>query len=216
MIKHHLNTLSNPEYATFANEALFTLFGVVHQNGTIVPYVEKTDDLDKVLNIFIRVNSGSTTLSYSDLLLSFATAQWDELDAREEINGLMDELNSIGREFDISKYLILKACLVLCDIKNITFKVANFNRKNMLAIEKKWDDIKDALHLTVKLIASFGFNRDNVSSNNALIPIAYYLLQIGNPENFAESGKYEVDRQKIKRWFTSALLFHGKSGAELP
>ena len=208
LIKHGLYTLGNPVYATFANETLYNLFGVIHKNGTIVPYIERTHDLDKVLNIFIRVNSGGTTLSYSDLLLSFATAQWDTLDAREEINSLVDELNKIGREFDISKDLILKACLLLCDITNISFKVANFNRKNMLTIENKWDDIKNALRLTVELVASFGFNRDNVSSNNALIPIAYYLLNIGNPTNFVDSGKYIKDRNTIKKWFISALLLH--------
>ncbi len=208
LIQHKLNNLDNPEYATFANETLFTLFGVVHQNGTIVPYVEKSSDLDKVLNIFIRVNSGGTTLSYSDLLLSFATAQWDELDAREEINGLVDDLNKIGREFSISKDMVLKASLVLCDISNITFKVENFNRRNMLMIESKWEDIKKAMHLTVELVASFGFNRDNVSSNNALIPIAYYLLQIGAPSNYVDSKKYAEDRKTIKQWFISALLRH--------
>ncbi len=38
-------------------------------------------------------------MSCSDLLLSFATVQWDKLDAREEINGLADELHRIVREF---------------------------------------------------------------------------------------------------------------------
>ena len=206
LIKHNL--LQDPKYSTFANETLFTLFGAIHQNGSIVPYVEKTEDLDRVLDIFIRVNSGGTTLSYSDLLLSFATAQWDALDAREEINGLVDELNKIGHEFAINKDLILKASLVLCDISNITFKVANFNQKNMVAIERKWDDIKEAMRLTVYLIASFGFNRDNVSSNSALIPIAYYLLQIGCPSNFVEASRYEEDRREIKRWLITALLLH--------
>lgn len=45
-------------------------------------------DADKVLEIFVRVNSGGTTLSYSDLLLSMATNQWKELDAREEVRAL--------------------------------------------------------------------------------------------------------------------------------
>ena len=48
-------------------------------------YQEKDQDLDKVLNIFIRVNSGGTPLSYSDLLLSVADAPVEALDAREEI-----------------------------------------------------------------------------------------------------------------------------------
>jgi hypothetical protein len=43
-------------------------------------------DIDRVLDIFIRTNSAGTVLSYSDLLLSIAAAQWgDRRDAREEI-----------------------------------------------------------------------------------------------------------------------------------
>ena len=184
---HGIYDTASPEQRKFANRTLYKLYRVIHDNGIIVPYVEKTDDLDKVLNIFIRVNSGGTPLSYSDLLLSFATAQWDSLDAREEINGLVDDLNSVGREFNISKDMVLKTSLVLCDITNISFKVANFNRNNMLIIEDRWDEIKAAMSLTVNLIASFGFNRDNVSSNYALIPIAYYILQIGNPRNLQKT-----------------------------
>ena len=61
-------------------------------------YLEEDQELDKVLNIFIRVNSGGIQLSYSDLLLSIATAQWDQKDAREEIINFVDEINSVGRE----------------------------------------------------------------------------------------------------------------------
>ena len=191
-----------------ANNTLHKLYSVIHEKGTISPYIVKTDDLDKVLNIFIRVNSGGTPLSYSDLLLSFATAQWDNLDAREEINSLVDELNRIGGGFNISKDLVLKASLALCDIPNIRFKVDNFNRRNMMQIEERWEDIKMSLHLTLELIASFGFNRDNISANNALIPIAYYLLQIGNPRSYVEASRYDNDRQAIRLWFISTILLH--------
>ncbi|MBR2179579.1 MAG: hypothetical protein IJ862_04195, partial [Selenomonadaceae bacterium] len=163
-------------------------------------------ELDKVLNIFIRVNSGGTTLSYSDLLLSFATAQWAKLDAREEINNFADEVNSIGRGFNIGKDIILKSCLVLSKFSNITFKVDNFNRTNMLIVEKNWDKITNAFRMAVELISSFGFSRDNVTSNNAFIPIAYYIYSINTPNNFVDSSKYADDRMKIKKWFISSLL----------
>ena len=65
--------------------------------------------------------------------------QWETRDAREEINEFVDEINQIGRGFNISKDIVLKACLVLCDIPDISFKVDNFNRTNMLLIEKEWD-----------------------------------------------------------------------------
>jgi hypothetical protein len=45
--------------------------------------------VNKVLDIFVRVNSAGTTLSYSDLLLSMATNQWKDLDAREEVRSLL-------------------------------------------------------------------------------------------------------------------------------
>ena len=206
LIKRGLNSLPNQEQALFANESMFKLFSAIHRKGTIVPYLEESTELDKVLNIFIRVNSGGTPLSYSDLLLSFATAQWEDMDARESINACVDELNSIGRGFNISKDLVLKSCLVLCDFPDVSFKVDNFNRTNMLRIEEHWDEITAAMRLAFSLVASFGFNRENITSNNALIPIAYYILQKGNPANFVESAKYSEDRKMIRKWFVSAIL----------
>lgn len=206
LIDNELNTVKDKTKAKFANKALFKLFSVIHNKQTISYYLEDSAELDKVLNIFIRVNSGGTTLSYSDLLLSFATAQWEHKDAREEINGFVDEINLIGRGFNIGKDIILKSCLVLCDFSDITFKVDNFNRTNMLVIEKKWDELTAAMRLAVELVSSYGFNRENLNSNSVLIPIAYYIKSIGNPKSFVESKNYKDDRAKIKKWMVSSLL----------
>src|ERR1035438_435874 len=56
------------DQARFANKTLFKLWHVIHKNLVINYFLEKDESLDKVLNIFIRVNSGGTILSYSDLL----------------------------------------------------------------------------------------------------------------------------------------------------
>lgn len=160
------NNLNILPQAKFANKALFKLFTVIRRNQTISYYLEESTELDKVLNIFIRVNSGGTTLSYSDLLLSFATAQWQERDAREELNTFMDEVNMIGRGFNIGKDIILKSCLVLSGFSDISFKVDNFNRSNMLIIEKNWDELTNAFRMAVELISSFGYSRENITSNN--------------------------------------------------
>lgn len=199
---------ANPdkEKAQYANRTLSKLHAVIHVNRIISYYLEQSTELDKVLNIFIRVNSGGTTLSYSDLLLSFATAQWETRDAREEINDFVDEINQIGRGFNISKDIVLKASLVLCDIPDISFKVDNFNRTNMLKIEKEWDNITKAIRDALKLISSFGFSRENITSNNLIIPVAYYLKSIGLPNNFETSTSRIDDRKNIKLWFVSALL----------
>jgi uncharacterized protein with ParB-like and HNH nuclease domain len=206
MIEAGLSSNPDKEKAKYANKVLYKLHSVIHVNKLISYYLEQNSELDKVLNIFIRVNSGGTTLSYSDLLLSFATAQWETRDAREEINEFVDEINKIGRGFNISKDIVLKACLVLCDIPDISFKVDNFNSTNMLLIEKEWDTITKALRDAVTLISSFGFSRENITSNNLIIPVAYYLKTIGLPNNYETSTSRVDDRKNIKLWFVSALL----------
>jgi hypothetical protein len=85
-------------------QRLHDLYQAIRVARPINYYLEESQDADKVLDIFVRVNSGGTTLSYSDLLLSMATNQWQHLDAREEVRGLVQELNNGGaRQFSFSK-----------------------------------------------------------------------------------------------------------------
>lgn len=196
----------------FGKETLLKLYEVVHKNKSINFFLEEDESLDKVLNIFIRVNSGGTQLSYSDLLLSIATAQWKEKDAREEITSFVDEINDIGDGFNINKDFVLKTCLVLSGFKNIAFNVDNFNQENMLAIEKKWEDITKAIKSSFDLLFRLGYHRDTLTSNNAVIPIATYLYKIGSPDRFSDLSKYETDRQKIFKWLAMVLLKRTFSG----
>lgn len=189
-----------------AYRTLNQLFQIVHYKNLIAFYQEKSQDLDKVLNIFIRMNSGGTILSYSDLLLSMAVAQWDTLDAREEIHTLVDELNGIGEGFRFSKDLVLKAGLMLSDIGNVGFKVDNFNRDNMAVLEQKWLEIKQALVLTVELISSFGFNGQSLRADSAILPIAYYLFRRKPGSGYLTHNAHLEDRERIRRWVVRSLV----------
>jgi len=207
------NGLMNIEdKAEFASETLFKLYSIINEEKIVNFFLEKHGELDKVLNIFVRINSGGTPLSYSDLLLSIASASWKKKDAREEITGFVDEISDDGEGFNFNKDFVLKTCLVLCDFPNIAFKVDNFNKTNMQTIEQNWNDITASLKLTVNLIESFGYKRENLISNNSLIPIAYYLRKKDNPKNFVESRLFEQDREKIKKWLMSSLLKRAFSG----
>lgn len=200
------------EQSAFANETLFKLFEAIHQTPSVNYYLEKDQALEKVLNIFIRVNSGGTKLSYSDLLLSIATAQWKNKDARKEITEFVDDINQIGDGFHFNKDFVLKSCLVLADFSDIAFKVDNFNASTMQKIEDEWEEIKEAIRLAVDLVSSFGYSESNLSSNNALIPIAYYLNQLGRPQHYAIAKAYEEDRAVLRKWFVIALLKRAFSG----
>ncbi|WP_240444936.1 DUF262 domain-containing protein [Helicobacter pylori] len=66
-----------------------------HTKQLISFFEEKEKNLNKVLNIFIRVNSGGGKLSYSDLLMSILTASFVG-NIREEMNKLVDALKEKG------------------------------------------------------------------------------------------------------------------------
>lgn len=200
------------EKAMFANDALFKLYSVINKDPIVHYFLEKGEKLDKVLNIFIRVNSGGTPLSYSDLLLSIATAQWKVKDAREEITQFVDEINKIGDGFGFDKDFVLKTCLVLSDFADIAFKVDNFNVENMTKIEKNWDDIATAIRLAVTLISGLGYDKGTLSSVTTVIPIAYYILKNGLPHEIIAHSKYKDDRARIHKWLIFSLLKRAFSG----
>ena len=199
MLKGLMDTSQySQECSSFALKTLNEFFNVVHQKGTISYFLEEGEELDKVLQIFIRINSGGTKLSYSDLLLSIATAQWKEKDAREVIHDFVDKINNIGDGFTFNKDLVLKSCLVLSDFADIKFKVDNFNKANMLQIDN-WDQIA----LSVKNQSSSWQNSVTaviIFSTNTIIPIAYFIHKNDFAGSMLHAAQRESDRTAIKEW----------------
>lgn len=188
-----------------AHKVLHRLFEVIRNLALVSFYEERSQELEKVLQIFIRTNSGGTVLSYSDLLLSVAVAQWSS-NAREEIHQLVDDLNKTGAGFAFSKDWVLKAGLMLSDIGSVGFKVDNFNRPNMEVLENRWPAIKEALTLTVELVSSFGFNGATLRADSALLPIAYYLHARQTQGRYLTEQASADDREAIRRWLIASLL----------
>lgn len=189
-----------------AYATLDRLHRVIHSHNLVNYYEEETQDVERVLNIFIRLNSGGTVLSYSDLLLSIAVAQWKQVDARAEIHKLVDELNRIGTGFNLSQDFVLKAGLMLADIASVGFKVENFTTANMAALEANWSTIRTALVRTVELAASFGLNGQTLRADSALLPIAYYLYRRDVAANYVTHSQYAADREVIRGWLIRSLL----------
>jgi len=199
----------------FASRLVGDLYKAIHTTGALYFYEELDQDVEKVLDIFIRVNSGGTTLSYSDLLLSIATAQWDERDAREAIHALVDELNSMGQGFRFTKDVVLKSGLVLIGVPDISFKVRNFNHENMTKLEKEWDEVSDALRVAVALLADFGLSEPTLTAGSVLIPLAYYIRHRGLSHTYRSSPATAHDRRLVRDWVMRTLVKPGIWGSGL-
>ena len=191
------------------------LHKIVHTKPVIAYYKEEDQDLDKVLHVFIRTNSGGTKLSYSDMLMSMATAQWETLDARAEIHGKVDEINDMGGGFGFSQDFLLKAGLMLAGVNSVGFRVTNFTRNNMRLLEERWDGITSAVSTAVALVASFGFSESSLRAHNAVLPVAHYLYSRDAPPGFISQAAYNRDRDEIRSWLIRSLLKRGIWGSGL-
>lgn len=198
-----------------AFQRLYDLYEAVRVLKPMNYFLVTDQDPDKVLEIFVRINSGGTTLSYSDLLLSMATNQWKELDAREEVRSLVSELNSnAGRQFSFSKDLVLKTALTVAGI-DVRFKVANFTQPNMARVEEQWPRIEGALLRAASLLQQFGYNERNLTANSVIIPIAYYLYLRDAGDSYLDSSADASDRLALQRWVTRSLIKRGIWGSGL-
>ena len=198
-----------------ANKLIGRLHNRIHTTLVGNYYLERSQDYDKVLQVFVRANSAGDELEYSDLLLATATAKWETLDARDEIHKFTDSINKIGTGYRFGKDFVLKACLYLSesnkDGKNvylpIPYKLKNFTKENLHIIEGNWESIKESLTTTVRLISRFGFNSKNVVAPLALLPIAFYLKKQGNSSFDASSEVKDAEAQvAIRKWFIFSTL----------
>lgn len=187
----------------FARKALRRLRRVVLEKEMINYFLEKEQDLDKALNIFIRINSGGEPLNFSDLIMSIAVANWKSTDAREAIHNLVDNIRDKG--FTISKDFVLKVFLYLYS-KDIKFKVTNFSTENAKDFEDKWEYIRNTILEVFNLIKTFGFTDYSLTSKNAIIPIIYYIYHRGITKDFSTSTAYQTEREQIKKWLHIVLI----------
>ena len=188
----------------------------MHHSASLHFYEEDDQDIERVLDIFVRVNSGGTVLSYSDLLLSIATAQWKG-DARAAVHGLVDSLNKAGQGFDFSQDTVLKSGLVLADVGDIAFKVKNFTTANMATLESRWDALSSSLQVAVDLLSDFGLSGATLTADSVLIPVAYYVHRRGLKQSyrFSNGKEAKADRAALRSWVLRSLIVRGVWGSGL-
>jgi len=195
--------VTDNELSEFSSDMLARLQEVIHSDRIINYFLEKEQDLDKALNIFIRINSGGEPLNFSDLLMSIAVANWTKKDARKEIHKLVDSIRDKG--FSISKDLVLKTFLFLYS-KDIKFRVTNFSKENAKEFETEWETIRDSILSAFDLVRSFGFTDFTLTSKNSLIPIVYYLYHKQIYKDYTTKIEFKQEREIIKNWLHIVLI----------
>lgn len=202
----------------FAKRTIKTLYYRVFKDKLINYYLEDSQDIDTVLDIFIRTNSGGEPLSFSNLLMSITTANWKKRDARKVLPDTVKKVFAIGNpNFIISEDFLLKTCLVLFN-ENIKFQVKNFNKSVALVFDENWDRVEKSVIAAFTLLDSWGFNDASVRAKNAVIPIIYYIYYNNLETIINKKTAYLNEKKDIRKWLCISLLkgvFGGQSDTVL-
>ena len=202
----------------FAKSTIRTLRKKVFDEKIINYYLETSQEIDVVLDIFIRTNSGGEPLSFSNLLMSITTANWTLRDARKSLEDVVKKVFEIGKPgFMVNTDFILKVCLVLFN-DNIKFQVKNFDRKSVQQFDMNWDRIKDSIIAAFKLVESWGFNDSSLRAKNAVIPLVYYIYHKNLENDINNQARHQSEKDAMRKWLCLSLLkrvFGGQSDAIL-
>ncbi|WP_073503866.1 GmrSD restriction endonuclease domain-containing protein [Helicobacter pylori] len=181
-----------------ALDLLEELKDAFHTKQLISFFEEKEKDLNKVLNIFIRVNSGGVKLSYSDLLMSILTASFSS-DIREKMNELVDALKLKGFP-NVEQDQVLKTCLLLIGSNTtLTFRKIHTTHKKREGDKPLYHP--SSIYNAAKLLETFGYVK-YLGSAYILSSLAYfYFLKQKMDKNDEEQALKFVRNAQIMGYF---------------
>jgi uncharacterized protein with ParB-like and HNH nuclease domain len=168
----------------------------LHEDKIISYYsINSKTKLDEVAEIFIRINSGGTKLSKSDLLFSTVISNWEA--GRDKIHQLIKDVKLLG--YDIDTDFLMRTCLYLTE-SEILFKVENFKQDVVDKIINQFEKENDEVDIRKAVLAAFNFLKDDLGiaektlkSKNVLIPLIYHIYKGGDiesDESIKEIQKY--------------------------
>lgn len=173
-----------------ATKTLKKLYKVIFASQVINYYLEEDNDLDRVVDIFVRTNSGGVPLAFSDLVMSVIVSEWPE--ARTKI----DELVTLVRTetgIDISRDFILKAFLYIYSA-DIKFRIGNLTSDLVEKIKDKLEEVGEYIKSVCFFAKQIGLNDDAIRAKYALLPLLYYSykneIKLDNLAKYPEDRKY--------------------------
>lgn len=169
-------------------------------DGVASPYPYR-----RILEIFVRVNSGGTKLTAGDLMFAAMKEGWDDIE--ERVEQTVDLLN--GGRLNIDGDFVLKALLLAHGEGAVvqTEKFYGARGEGLLArIESDWDRAEQAFkELRDFMVQHLRLSADRlIRSYNALIPLFDFIFHNPKPSEGARMamGAY-YHKAQLFGWFSS-------------
>ena len=185
------------------------IFFKIHIDSPISYFTIQGMNLEQIIEIFIRQNSAGTPLSKTQMLMSVLSSKW--VNARDEVDILLNDINRNGT-FDFDIDFVMRSALYINDLNILV------NRKNVIKYADtlqethNWNKVTNALNNTAKYLKDLGFSKNTLSSNNAVIPIAYYLSKQKNYKIPTAKESSTIEQFKFYLFSVMALKVFGNHG----
>lgn len=164
------------------------------------PDANSARGINEILEIFVRVNTGGTRLSRSDLMFSFLKTKWGG--ARVAFDDLVRSVD-VKSPLGIDKDFVIRGLLMVADAP-VSYDVENVQR-HWAQLEPAFEQFRKALHSTVDFIRSPDvgiLSQTLVQPLSTLYPLVYYLFQCKN-------GSVPDDQRPALKSALYFLLFNG-------
>lgn len=179
-----------------------------HPNMTY--FVAKCKELSKIVDIFVRVNSGGQKLSACDLMMSVASVSQGGIDIHKKMQQAIKTIEEATENFKVEKEFILTAGLLLTSSKSLSLaKRDNYKPEKVDEIFiDNWEAIISSICNTFKFVDHIGISGDKLKSKNILLPIVYYFFKNKLTESFCHSSskRAQCDRIFIRQWILRSII----------
>ncbi len=186
-----------------AKKTLKKLYKVVFNSQVINYYLEEDNELDRVVDIFVRTNSGGVPLAFSDLVMSVIVSEFPE--ARNKIEEIVTLVRT-ETGVDILRDFVLKAFLYIFS-DDIKFRISNLtSEKSDLIdiIKNKLEEVGEYIKSVCFFAKQIGLNNEAIRAKYALLPILYYSYK--NKKKLDNLAKYPEDRQNCGVFLKLSLI----------
>jgi len=200
-------------YILNAQRNLEALHRAVHKDEKLHFFTEDENDISRVRDVFVRINQGGVTPNRSEILLSLMTSSWQleppEINARDEIHSMVDELNAKidGGNAPFQTKHIQKVLLSI-NGNEIQYRFDNYTLNLLDELKEIWltDEFSKTMEQLAELFNSYYPTVSYILSPALYTPVAFYLYQHDNPSLDPTAIEGRERRRRILYYICSARL----------
>src|SRR5690606_36432509 len=96
------------------------------------------------------------------------------------------------------------------EVGNLSFKLSNFSKDNIVFMEENWEEVKESFLMTTQMLKEFGVDNQLLIHDVAILPIVYYVFR--KILLSADGAKYKIsptDKTAMKNLLLISLLKKG-------